>query len=72
MFMLLLVGLIAVVNPLGAVPIFLSMSGKSNSGTDMSTINQVAIPWCRWRFWIRTKHPPDRVIFCWRWHDASP
>jgi len=41
-FMLLLVGLIAIVNPLGALPIFLSMSDKSNPDADMRTINRAA------------------------------
>jgi len=42
-FMLLFVGLIAIVNPLGALPIFLSMSDKDNSDADMRTINRAAI-----------------------------
>ncbi|MDQ6968396.1 MAG: MarC family protein [Mariprofundaceae bacterium] len=42
-FMLLLVGLIAVVNPLGALPIFLSMSDKNNPAADMRTINRAAV-----------------------------
>jgi len=41
--MLLLVGLIAIVNPLGALPIFLSMSDKDNPKADMRTINRAAI-----------------------------
>ena len=42
-FMLLLVGLIAIVNPLGALPIFLSMSDKNDPDADMRTINRAAI-----------------------------
>jgi len=42
-FMLLLVGLIAIVNPLGALPVFLSMSDKSNPDADMRTIKRAAI-----------------------------
>jgi len=42
-FMLLLVGLIAIVNPLGALPIFLSMSDKSDPDADMRTINRAAV-----------------------------
>jgi len=42
-FMFLLVGLIAIVNPLGALPIFLSMSDKDDPGADMRTINRAAI-----------------------------
>ena len=41
-FMLLLIGLVAIVNPLGALPIFLSMSDKSNPDADMRTINRAA------------------------------
>jgi len=41
--MLLLVGLIAIVNPLGALPIFLSMSDKDNPEADMRTINRAAV-----------------------------
>jgi len=41
-FMLLLVGLVAIVNPLGALPIFLSMSGQEDSDADMRTINRAA------------------------------
>jgi multiple antibiotic resistance protein len=42
-FVTVLVGLIAIVNPLGALPIFLSMSGKGDAQTDMRTINRAAI-----------------------------
>jgi len=42
-FMLLMVGLIAIVNPLGALPIFLSMSDKDNPDADMRTINRAAV-----------------------------
>jgi len=42
-FMLLLVGLIAIVNPLGALPIFLSMSDKDNPDADMRTINRAGV-----------------------------
>jgi len=42
-FVTILVGLIAIVNPLGAVPIFLSMSGKSDTQTDMRTINRTTV-----------------------------
>lgn len=42
-FMLLLVGLVAVVNPLGALPIFLSMSDKDHPEADMRTINRAAV-----------------------------
>ncbi|MDQ6956062.1 MAG: MarC family protein [Mariprofundaceae bacterium] len=42
-FTLLFVGLIAIVNPLGALPIFLSMSDKDNSDADMRTINRAAV-----------------------------
>jgi len=42
-FMLLLVGLVAIVNPLGALPIFLSMSAKSDPDADMRTINRAAV-----------------------------
>ena len=41
-FMLLLVGLIAIVNPLGALPIFLSMSDEDHPEADMRTINRAA------------------------------
>ncbi len=41
--MLLLVGLIAIVNPLGALPVFLSMSDKSDPDADMRTINRAAV-----------------------------
>jgi len=41
--MLLLVGLLAIVNPLGALPIFLSMSDKSDPDADMRTINRAAV-----------------------------
>lgn len=41
--MLLLVGLVAIVNPLGALPIFLSMSDKSDPDADMRTINRAAV-----------------------------
>jgi len=42
-FMVLLVGLVAIVNPLGALPIFLSMSDKNNPDADMRTINRAAV-----------------------------
>jgi len=42
-FMLLLVGLLAVVNPLGALPIFLSMTNKDDPKADMRTINRATI-----------------------------
>ena len=42
-FMLLMVGLVAVVNPLGALPIFLSMSDKDNPDADMRTINRAGV-----------------------------
>ncbi len=42
-FMLLLVGLLAIVNPLGALPIFLSMSDKTDPDADMRTINRAAV-----------------------------
>ena len=42
-FMLLLVGLIAIVNPLGALPVFLSMSDKTDPNADMRTINRAAV-----------------------------
>jgi len=42
-FMLLLVGLVAIVNPLGALPIFLSMSDKDDPDADMRTINRAAV-----------------------------
>ena len=42
-FMLLLIGLIAIVNPLGALPIFLSMSDKNDPETDMRTINRATV-----------------------------
>jgi len=42
-FMLLMVGLVAIVNPLGALPIFLSMSDKSDPKADMRTINRAAV-----------------------------
>ncbi len=42
-FMLLLVGLIAIVNPLGALPVFLSMSDSSDPDADMRTINRAAV-----------------------------
>jgi len=42
-FMLLLVGLLAIVNPLGALPIFLSMSDKDDPDADMRTINRAAV-----------------------------
>jgi len=42
-FMLLLVGLVAIVNPLGALPIFLSMSDKTDPNADMRTINRAAV-----------------------------
>jgi len=42
-FMLLLVGLLAVVNPLGALPIFLSMSDKNNPKADMRTMKRATI-----------------------------
>jgi len=41
-FMLLLVGLLAIVNPLGALPIFLSMSDKDDPNADIRTINRAA------------------------------
>ena len=41
--MLLLVGLIAIVNPLGALPVFLSVSDKSDPDADMRTINRAAM-----------------------------
>ncbi len=41
-FTLILVGLIAVVNPLGALPIFLSMSDDKHPEEDMRTINRAA------------------------------
>jgi len=42
-FVTVLVGLIAIVNPLGALPIFLSMSGESDAQTDMRTINRITM-----------------------------
>jgi len=42
-FTLTLIGLLAVVNPLGALPIFLSMTGKSNPKEDKRTINRAAL-----------------------------
>lgn len=42
-FMHLLVGLIAIVNPLGALPIFLSMSDPNNPDADMRTIKRSVI-----------------------------
>jgi len=42
-FVTVLVGLIAIVNPLGALPIFLSMSGKGDTQTDMHTISRAAM-----------------------------
>jgi len=42
-FMLLLIGLIAIVNPLGALPIFLSMSDPNDPDADMRTINRAAV-----------------------------
>ncbi|MDQ6953076.1 MAG: MarC family protein [Mariprofundaceae bacterium] len=36
-------GLIAVVNPLGALPLFLSMSDSSHPNADMRTINRAAV-----------------------------
>jgi len=42
-FMLLLVGLVAIVNPLGALPVFLSMSDKTDPDADMRTINRAAV-----------------------------
>jgi len=42
-FMLLLVGLLAVVNPLGALPIFLSMTNKNDPKADERTIRRAAI-----------------------------
>ncbi len=41
--MLLLVGLVAIVNPLGALPIFLSMSNQENPEAEMRTINRAAL-----------------------------
>jgi len=41
--MLLWVGLLAVVNPLGALPIFLSMSNKDDPQTEMRTINRASV-----------------------------
>ncbi len=38
--MLLLIGLLAIVNPLGALPVFLSMSDQENPEADMRTINR--------------------------------
>ncbi len=42
-FTLTLIGLLAVVNPLGALPILLSMTGKSDVKSDKKTINRAAI-----------------------------
>ncbi len=42
-FMLMLVGLIAIVNPLGALPIFLSMSDKDDPQAGIRTINRTAM-----------------------------
>jgi len=42
-FMLILVGLLAVVNPLGALPIFLSMTDKSNPEADMRTMKRAVV-----------------------------
>ena len=42
-FMLLLVGLLAVVNPLGALPVFLSMTDKNDPKADNRTIRRAAM-----------------------------
>jgi len=42
-FMLLLVGLLAVVNPLGALPIFLSMTNKNDPKADNRTIKRAIV-----------------------------